>query len=473
MKKYISLIPFGVLIALIATCVSAFGTDALDGATQVSLLIASAVCALVGYLMRHVRWEALEREMTNKIASCMPSIIILLLIGAIGGTWMVSGIVPTMIYYGMQIIRPEVFLVSSSVLCALVSLMIGSSWTTVATIGLALMGIGKAHGFDDGWIAGSIITGAYFGDKLSPLSDTTVLASSVSGTPLFTHIRYMLFTTVPTFCISLTVFLIAGFTMDVQGHGNVAEFMDGLQHTFLISPWLLIVPVLTGVMIARRWPSMVVLFLAILLAAVVGLVAQPDLVQGIAGEAGQGLIASYKGMMQACYGSTEIDTGVPMLNELVHTSGMMGMMPTIWLIICAQTFGGALTATGQLQDLMQVVLRLVRGTASLVASTVGTALFCNIALADQYLSIMLSSQMFKETYLRRGYEPRLLSRSCEDGATVTSVLVPWNTCGLTQSTVLGVSTLTYLPYCFFNYLSPLMSVFIASIGWKIKRCERS
>ena len=252
-----------------------------------------------------------------------------------------------------------------------------------------------------------------------------------------------------------------------------AVILSPLYLLLMLVLWLLIVPVLTGVMIARRWPSMVVLFLAILLAAVVGLVAQPDLVQGIAGEAGQGLIASYKGMMQACYGSTEIDTGVPMLNELVHTSGMMGMMPTIWLIICAQTFGGALTATGQLQDLMQVVLRLVRGTASLVASTVGTALFCNIALADQYLSIMLSSQMFKETYLRRGYEPRLLSRSCEDGATVTSVLVPWNTCGLTQSTVLGVSTLTYLPYCFFNYLSPLMSVFIASIGWKIKRCERS
>jgi NhaC family Na+:H+ antiporter len=468
-----SFIPFLVLIVLITCCVAVFGSATLDGASQVSLLAASAVSVLIGHFAKRLKWEILEKEITDKVASCTPAIIILLLIGAIGGTWMVSGIVPTMIYYGMQIIRPEVFLVSSSVLCALVSLMIGSSWTTVATIGLALMGIGKAHGFDDGWIAGSIITGAYFGDKLSPLSDTTVLASSVSGTPLFTHIRYMLFTTVPTFCISLTVFLIAGFTMDVQGHGNVAEFMDGLQHTFLISPWLLIVPVLTGVMIARRWPSMVVLFLAILLAAVVGLVAQPDLVQGIAGEAGQGLIASYKGMMQACYGSTEIDTGVPMLNELVHTSGMMGMMPTIWLIICAQTFGGALTATGQLQDLMQVVLRLVRGTASLVASTVGTALFCNIALADQYLSIMLSSQMFKETYLRRGYEPRLLSRSCEDGATVTSVLVPWNTCGLTQSTVLGVSTLTYLPYCFFNYLSPLMSVFIASIGWKIKRCERS
>ena len=465
----ISFVPFLVLIVLITCCVAVFGSATLDGASQVSLLAASAVSVLIGHFTKRLEWENLEQEITNKIASCTPAIIILLLIGAIGGTWMVSGIVPTMNYYGMQIILPEEFFVSSSVLCALVSLMIGSSWTTVATIGLALMGIGKAHGFDDGWIAGSIITGAYFGDKLSPLSDTTVLASSVSGTPLFTHIRYMLYTTVPTFSISLIIFLIAGFTMDVQGHGNVAEFMDGLQQTFVISPWLLIVPVLTGIMIARRWPSMVVLFLAILLAAIVGLLVQSSLVHTISGSEGGGFLASYKGMMQVCYGSTNIETGVPMLNDLVHTSGMAGMMPTIWLIICAQTFGGALTATGQLQDLMRIVLRWVKGVASLVASTVGTAIFCNIAMADQYLSIMLSSSMFKDTYREKGYEPRLLSRSCEDGATVTSVLVPWNTCGLTQSTVLGVATLTYLPYCFFNYLSPVTSIVVATIGWKIKR----
>ena len=463
----ISFIPFIVLIVLVTCCVAVFGNATLDGASQVSLLAASAVSVLIGHFSKRLEWENLEKEITDKIASCTPAIIILLLIGAIGGTWMVSGIVPTMIYYGMQIIRPEVFLVSSSLLCALVSLMIGSSWTTVATIGVALMGIGKAHGFDDGWIAGSIITGAYFGDKLSPLSDTTVLASSVSGTPLFTHIRSMLFTTVPSFLISLSIFLVAGLMMNVSGQGNVHDFMDGLQHTFVITPWLLLVPVMTGVMIALRWPSMVVLFLAILLACIVGLVVQPDLVRQISGH--DGLLSSYKGMMQVCYGSTNIETGVPMLNELVQTSGMGGMMPTIWLIICAQTFGGALTATGQLADLMRWVIHFVRGTASLVASTVGTSLFCNLAMADQYLSIMLASSMFKDVYKKHGYEPRLLSRSCEDGATVTSVLIPWNTCGLTQSTVLGVATLTYLPYCFFNILSPITSIVVAAIGWKIKR----
>ena len=457
MKKYISLIPFGVLIALIATCVSAFGTDALDGATQVSLLIASAVCALVGYLMRHVRWETLEREMTNKIASCMPSIIILLLIGAIGGTWMVSGIVPTMIYYGVQVLRPEWFLVSSSLFCALVSVMVGSSWTTVATIGVALMGIGRAHGFDDGWVAGSIITGAYFGDKLSPLSDTTVLASSVSGTPLFTHIRYMMKTTIPTFCISLVIFAVAGLLMEVSGSSEVG-FLSQLDGTFMISPWLLLVPVLTGVMIARRWPAMVVLFLASMMAAIVAVIWQPELIRQIAGG------SWYEGIMRVVYGSTQIETGVDTLDKLVQTSGMAGMMPTIWLIICAQIFGGVVTATGVLRDVMEILLRLVRGTTSLIASTVLTGIFCNITMADQFLSIILTSSMFKDVYHERGFESRLLSRTCEDGATVTSVLVPWNTCGLVQSTVLGVATVAYLPYCFFNLLSPITSVVVAATG---------
>ena len=470
MKSFLSLIPFASLIALIFICVSVFGTDALDGATQVSLLIASAICVLVGYLTGRVEWDALEREMTDKIASCMPSIIILLLIGAIGGTWMVSGIVPTMIYYGVQVLRPEWFLVSSSVFCALVSVMVGSSWTTVATIGVALMGIGRALGFDDGWVAGSIITGAYFGDKLSPLSDTTVLASSVSGTPLFTHIRYMMTTTIPTFCISLLVFTVAGLLIQVSGSSDVA-FLEELKDTFFTSPWLLLVPVLTGVMIARRWPAMVVMFLAALMAAVVAGFCQPELIAQIAGRAEDGLLASYEGVMKVIYAPTRLQTGSEMLDELVRTGGMAGMMPTVWLIICAQVFGGAVTATGVLRDMMGLLLRFVRGTGSLVGSTVMTGIFCNVALADQFLSIILTSSVFKDIYRERGYESRLLSRTCEDGATVTSVLVPWNTCGLVQSTVLGVATLTYLPYCFFNLLSPVASIVFAAFGWGIRREE--
>ena len=468
----IAFVPFLVLIALLICCITVFGNATLDGASQVALLIASGTCVLVGWFKKRLDWDVLEREMTEKVANCTPSIIILLLIGAISGTWMVSGIVPTMIYYGMQILHPQWFLVSSCVLCALISLLIGSSWTTVATIGVALMGIGKAHGFDDGWIAGSIISGAYFGDKLSPLSDTTVLASSVSGTPLFTHIRYMLFTTVPAFTLTLLIFLVAGLSMNVAAMGNVSDFADGLNRTFLISPWLLLVPVVVGYMIARRWPSLVVLFLATLLAAIVALIFQKDRLCEIANQGNEpGFMVLYEGAIRACYDSTNIDTGNDVLNQLVKTRGMAGMMPTIWLIICAQVFAGALTATGLLKEIMGYILRMVRGTFSLVASTVLSGIFLNITTADQFLSIILTSSMFKESYQKHGLENRLLSRSCEDGCTVTSVLVPWNTCGLTQSTVLGVATIAYLPYCFFNLLSPISSMVVAAFGWKIKKTK--
>ncbi len=468
----IAFVPFLVLIALLICCITVFGNATLDGASQVALLIASGTCVLVGWFKKRLDWDVLEREMTEKVANCTPSIIILLLIGAISGTWMVSGIVPTMIYYGMQILHPQWFLVSSCVLCALISLLIGSSWTTVATIGVALMGIGKAHGFDDGWIAGSIISGAYFGDKLSPLSDTTVLASSVSGTPLFTHIRYMLFTTVPAFTLTLLIFLIAGLSMNVAAMGNVSDFANGLNRTFLISPWLLLVPVVVGYMIARRWPSLVVLFLATLLAAIVALIFQEERLCEIANQGNEpGFMVLYEGAIRACYDSTNIDTGNDVLNQLVKTRGMAGMMPTIWLIICAQVFAGALTATGLLKEIMGYILRMVRGTFSLVASTVLSGIFLNITTADQFLSIILTSSMFKESYQKHGLENRLLSRSCEDGCTVTSVLVPWNTCGLTQSTVLGVATIAYLPYCFFNLLSPISSMVVAAFGWKIKKTK--
>ena len=466
----LALIPFIVLIALLVCCISVFGNATLDGASQVSLIIATGVCVLIGWLTKRLNWPDLDKEITRKVASCTPSIIILLLIGAISGTWMVSGIVPTMIYYGLQILSPQWFLVTTCIICAMVSLMIGSSWTTIATVGLALLGIGKAMGFADGWTAGAIISGAYFGDKLSPLSDTTVLASSVSGTPLFTHIRYMMKTTIPTFIVTLLIFLCAGLMMRITGEGDVKMFMEGLSHTFVISSWLLLVPVGMGLMIAYRWPSLVVLFLATLAAALMALLVQPDRLCEIASVSGyQGSLVLYEGAIRAIYDNTHISTGVEALDKLVSTRGMAGMMPTIWLIISAQVFAGALTATGQLQDIMNYCRRLVKGTTSLVASTVGSAIFLNITSADQFLSIILTSSMFKDMYAKMGYESRLLSRSCEDGGTVTSVLVPWNTCGLTQSTVLGVATLTYLPYCFFNLLSPIVSIAVAALGWKIKR----
>lgn len=345
----------------------------------------------------------------------------------------------------------------------MVSIMTGSSWTTIATIGIALMGIGRAQGFEEEWIAGAIISGAYFGDKISPLSDTTVLASGTLNVSIFKHIRYMLITTVPSLAISLIIFLIAGFcTVSTSSH-EINQFTTALSSRFTITPWLLIVPLLTGVMIAKRLPPVVTLCLSTLLAVVFALIFQPQVLAEIV----DGNL--FKGAMQSIYGETLVQTTNPMLTSLVATRGMQGMMNTIWLIICAMCFGGAMEAGGMVRSLTRLFVRMIRGRVSMVASTVCSGLKLNLAIADQYICILLSNNMFKRIYDRQGYERCLLSRTTEDSVTVTSVLVPWNTCGMTQSTVLGVATLTYLPYCFFNILSPLMSVVVAMIGYKIQK----
>ena len=450
--------PLVILVALIAVVVSIFGDETLSGASQISLIVATAVCLSIGLLQKTTTWADFEKALADKIGGVSGGIIILLLIGALGGAWMVGGIVPTLIYYGMEIMSPQWFLVSACVICAMVSVLTGSSWTTIATIGIALMGIGQALGFNEGWAAGAIISGAYFGDKISPLSDTTVLASSTVGTPLFTHIKYMLYTTVPTFLITLLIFTLEGLGQSPASTEHVQMVEETLQQTFFISPWLLLVPVFTGVLIAMRLPSMVVLFLATLMGALAAAFTQGALLDEIAGTDLEGFSQRIRGAFIVVYGKTNLDTGVPELNDLVATRGMAGMLGTIWLIICAMLFGAAMTATGMLDTIMKTLLRLVRGIVSLVATTAFTGVFLNIVSADQYLSIILSATMFAPTYKRYGLEPRLLSRTCEDSATVTSVLIPWNTCGMTQSSVLGVSTLIYAPFCFFCYLSPIMTV---------------
>lgn len=391
------------------------------------------------------------------------AVIILLLIGALSGAWMVSGVVPSLIYYGVQIIHPDVFLVSSCIISAMVSVMTGSSWTTIATIGIALMGIGRAQGFDDGWIAGAIISGAYFGDKISPLSDTTVLASGSVNVPLFQHIRYMVITTLPSIVIASVVFFVAGLMFEGSDTGEIAAFSQALSGRFNITPWLLAVPVLTGIMIAKRWPPIITLFLSTLLAVVFALVFQSD----VLGEIADGDL--FKGAMQSVYGSTSIPTDSQLLTDLVATRGMAGMMGTIWLILCAMCFGGTMEAGGMVRGITQLFVRMIRGRTSLVSATACSGLMLNLAVADQYICVLLTGNMFKRIYDRQGYERRLLSRTTEDSVTVTSVLVPWNTCGMTQSTVLGVPMLTYLPYCIFNLVSPLVSICVAALGYKIFR----
>ncbi|WP_308552984.1 Na+/H+ antiporter NhaC family protein [uncultured Mediterranea sp.] len=460
----VSLLPIALLAGMLFATISTFGSDALSGGSQISLLVTTACCVLIGMAFYHIPWKDFELAITNNIAGVATALLILLIIGALSGIWMVSGVVPTLIYYGMQIIHPDFFLASTCLICALVSVMTGSSWTTIATIGIALMGIGKAQGFHEGWIAGAIISGAYFGDKVSPLSDTTILASSVTDTPLFTHIRYMMITTVPSLLIAVILFTVMGLTHD---GGSTAQEMNAfaatLEGKFNITPWLLLVPVVTGILIARKVPSVVTLAISTVLACVAALIFQPDLLREVAGEGG-GL---FKGTMMTCYGSTSLQTGNPILTELVATRGMAGMMNTVWLILCAMCFGGAMTAGGMLGSITSVCVRFIKNRVSTVASTVFSGLFLNIATADQYISIILLGNMFGDIYKRQGYESRLLSRTTEDAVTVTSVLIPWNTCGLTQATILSVPTLTYLPFCFFNLISPLMSILVAATGYKI------
>lgn len=465
----VSILPIAVLISLLFFTIRLLGSDALGGGSQVCLLVATALCVLVGMAGYGVKWEEYDRAITQNIAGVSTALIILLVIGSLSAAWMLSGVVPTLIYYGVQIIHPQFFLLSTCLICAAISVMTGSSWTTIATIGIALMGIGRAEGFDEGWTAGAIISGAYFGDKVSPLSDTTVLAASSTGTPLFSHIRYMLFTTLPSLAVALVVFLVAGLLHNPGTPAEMMAFTSTLAERFHISLWVLVVPALTGLMIARKVPSIITLFLSTMLAAVCMLLFQPEIVREIAGEGMSEADTLLKGTLLSLCTSTGLETGNDVLNELVATRGMAGMLGTVWLILCAMCLGGAMSASGMLESITSLFVRLAGRLSTMVASTVGCGLFLNLATADQYISIILTGNIFRDIYRQNGYETRLLSRTTEDAVTVTSVLIPWNTCGMTQATILNVSTFAYLPYCVFNYVSPLMSILVAATGFKIYR----
>ena len=458
----LSLAPLVILVGMLAVTIRTYGSDSLSGPSQVVLLMSAAICCVIGSVFARVPWRKFEQTITQNISQVATALIILLFIGALGGAWMVSGIVPTMIYYGLELIHPSVFLASTCVISALVSIMTGSSWTTIATIGLALMGIGRAQGFEEGWIAGAIISGAYFGDKVSPLSDTTVLAAGACDVPLFTHIRYMMLTTIPSMVVALLLFIVAGLLHDTGDLTQLETFRLALAGRFHISLWLMLVPLLTAVMIVRRLPAIVTMFASTLLAMVFALLFQPEALTEIGGG------DLFSGAMQSVFGSTSLTTSDPMLSELAATRGMSGMMSTIWLILCAVCFGATMTAGGMTEGITRMFISFAKGRMSTVSSTVASGLLLNATVADQYICILLSGNVFRNIYEKRNLESRLLSRTTEDAVTVTSVLVPWNSCGMTQSTVLGVSTLTYLPYCFFNLISPFMSILMAAIGYQIK-----
>jgi NhaC family Na+:H+ antiporter len=466
-----ALIPVIALIGMLAYNVYVFGDDAISGSNQFILLMGGAVAAIVGFFNK-VTFKQMLAEVSENIKSTSGAILILLMVGALAGTWLISGIIPAMIYYGLQILNPTIFLGACVVISAIISVATGSSWTTSATVGIALVGIGEALGISLGMTAGAILSGAYFGDKMSPLSDTTNLAPAMAGGDLFSHIRYMALTTIPTILITLTVFIIIGFTVETTGQADTRGIMDSIEAAFNINGWLFLVPLAVILMIIRKTPPLVALLIGTLLGGVFALIFQPGVVAGITGASQLNFESGYKGILNAITVSTSIETDNTALNALFTAKGMDGMLGTIWLIVCAMVFGGIMDGIGALSRITKGLLSLAKSTFSLFASTVGSCLALNVTASDQYLAIVVPGKMFAQAYEDRGLAPENLSRTLEDSGTVTSVLIPWNTCGAYHSGVLGVPVADYFFFAIFNWLSPMTTLFFAAVGIKIKKLIR-
>ena len=467
-----ALLPVAILVLLLAFNVFVFGDDALGGSNQFILLIGAAVAAIVGFRNK-VSYEVMLEAVGANLKSTTGAILILLFVGALAGTWLLSGIIPAMIYYGLKILHPSIFLPACIIICAIISLATGSSWTTSATVGIALIGIGRALEIPVGMVAGAVISGAYFGDKLSPLSDTTNLAPAMAGTDLFTHIRYMTYTTAPSIIITLTVFLFLGFFQETNGQADTQLLMNSIEERFTINLGLFIVPLLVIALIVRKAPPLVALMIGTLLGGLFALFYQPHLVLETAGAVQLNLTSAYRGIMNAITVDNAIVTSNELLNDLFTSGGMQGMLGTIWLIICAMVFGGTMDAIGGLQKLSSALLEKAQSTFQLFAGTAASCVTINLTASDQYLSIVLPGKMFDQAYRDRGLAPENLSRTIEDSGTVTSVLIPWNTCGAYQSGVLGVGVGEYFAYAIFNWLSPIMTLIYAYFGIKIKALAKA
>ena len=463
-----ALFPILFLVFLLIINVSIFGDDSLDGSIQIVLILSSAVASVLAFNLGFT-WDDIQKGILKSINSSMSSILILFLVGSLAGSWLLSGVVPAFIYYGIQILNPKIFLFAACIICIIVSMATGSSWTTSATIGIALIGIGKALGISDGLIAGAILSGAYFGDKMSPLSDTTNLAPAMAGTDLFTHIRYLMITTVPSILISLVIFIFLGLNISSDIESDNAVLISNLiNETFYISPILFLVPAVVILLIYKKIKAVPSLFIGVILGSLFALIFQKNLVVEVSGMKDISWISLFSGTMKSLYGSISIQTSNQIVNELLSSSGMFGMLNTIWLVISAMIFGGVMETAGFLKKISSIILDKINSTGSLVTSTAGTCIFFNLTASDQYLSIVVPGKMYSKIYQDKGLAPENLSRTLEDSGTVTSVLVPWNTCGAYHASVLNVATLTYLPYCFFSLISPLMTIFIAYFRIKMK-----
>ncbi|MBN1182457.1 MAG: Na+/H+ antiporter NhaC [Bacteroidales bacterium] len=463
-----ALLPIIFLIGLLVMNLILF-EDTLSGANQMALLLSATFAALIAFRFK-VNWTHISRSIIKSISTAMPSILILLMIGALAGTWIISGVVPAMIYYGLKILHPKIFLFAAVVICCIVSLATGSSWSTIATIGVALLGIGKAIGIPPGLVGGAIISGAYFGDKMSPLSDTTNLAPAMAGTDLFTHIRYMTITTAPSILITLIIFLIIGLSNN-NSHdaNNIKIVQESIEKGFHINPLLFLVPVILIIIIIKKVPPLPAILSGAVLGGIFAIIFQPQIIKEFSQIDTNYFKASYITVMKAMYGDVQIHTESTALNELFSTSGMRGMLDTVWLILSAMIFGGAMEAGGLLVRITKSIIKRAKSTSSIIASTIGSCIFFNATASDQYISIVVPGRMFSDVYRKKGLKPEVLSRSLEDAGTLTSVLIPWNTCGATQARILGIPTFTYAPFCFFNIINPIIAIIIASINFKIRK----
>ncbi|GAA3554185.1 Na+/H+ antiporter NhaC [Snuella lapsa] len=465
-----ALIPVIALVGMLAYNVFVYGDDALSGSNQFILLLGAAVAAVVG-IYNKVSFTQMIDEVAENVKSTTGALLILLMVGALAGTWLISGVIPSMIYYGLQILNPTIFLGACVVICAIISVATGSSWTTSATVGIALIGIGEALGVSLGMTAGAILSGAYFGDKMSPLSDTTNLAPAMAGGELFSHIKYMALTTIPTISVTLIVFILLGFAQDTTGVADTSQLLNDINKAFNVTPWLFLVPIIVIVLIVKKTSPLIALLIGTLLGGLFAVIFQPQVIMQIAEADSLTFRSAYKGIMDAITVKTSIATENETLKDLFSASGkgMSGMLGTIWLIICAMVFGGVMDAIGALSRISQALLNLATTTFGLFTSTVASCLTLNVTASDQYLAIVVPGKMFKKAYEDRGLAPENLSRTLEDSGTVTSVLVPWNTCGAYQSGVLGVPVADYFVFAIFNWLSPFMTLLFAAFSIKIKQ----
>lgn len=464
-----ALFPIFVLVIMLGFNVfSVYGDNSLNGSNQFILLVGAAIAMIIGFFHK-IPVEKMTQEIYNNIKSTSGAILILLLVGALSGIWLLSGIIPTMIFYGLKILTPAVFLPACVVICAMVSVAIGSSWTTSATIGIALVGIGNSLGIHEGLIGGAIISGSYFGDKISPMSDTTNLAPALAGTDIFTHIRYMLYTTIPTITITLILFIVIGLNIDTQGFSDTSSIQKAIEERFNITPWVFVAPAIILFLVYKKAEPLVALFCGVILGVIFTLIFQQNLLLELTQKTQLEFTSSYKIIMETLTTSTQIPTDNQALNELFSSSGMNGMLKTIWLIICAMAFGGVMEAIGALERITQFLLNLFSSVFGLFASTTISCLALNVTTSDQYLSLVIPGKMFSKAYQAKGLAPENLSRTLEDTGTVTSVLVPWNTCAAYNSGVLGIPTLTYLPYAFFNIISPFMTLLFVAFRIKIRQ----